>query len=168
MPRRHRSLARICPDAEETAVHRRSPAKSGYCRTELPLHQKGAGRSPEGINAAGSWIRTNFGEHGQSRYLSCTTEDPPKCSVFLNWYCFDPLSQLTLTAHLRAKSRLRRLRSETRLRTQPFYVRGAWARCGSGPGDASLHILYPAPYISYLDISTIGWCTYAVSQEKRA
>ena len=150
MPLRHRALARICPGAEETVVHRRSPAKSGYCRTELPLHQRGAGRSPEGINAAGSWIRTNFGEHGLSRYLSCTTADPPKCSVFLNWYCFDPLSQLTLTAHLRAKSRLRRLRSETRLRTQPFYVRGAWVRCGSGPGDASLHIPYPASYIPYL------------------
>ena len=148
MPRRHRAFARICPGAEETAVHCRSPAKSGYCRTELPLHQRGAGRSPEGINAAGSWIRTNFGEHGLSRYLSCTTADPPKCSVFLNWYCFDPLSQLTLTAPLLCKGSL----GAVRIRAGRYFAP------------------YPVSRIPYLisHICNIRRCTYAVSQEKRA
>ena len=106
MPRRHRALARICPGAEETAVYRRSPAKSGYCRTELPLPQRGAGRSPEGIDAAGSGIRTDCGAYGLSRYLPYNASDPPECVAYIRWYRFDPLSQLSLTAPLLCKGSL--------------------------------------------------------------
>ena len=85
---------RICREAEKTEVCRCRPANTVCSRMELPLQKRGAGRSPEGINAADSRIRTNCGEHSTSRSLFCAAADPPEYSIFLSWYCFDPLSQL--------------------------------------------------------------------------
>ena len=83
---------RVRREAEKSSVHLRSAANTGYSRMELPLQKRGAGRSPEGINAAGSRIRTNCGEHSTSRSLFCIAADPPECSIFLGLYRFDPLS----------------------------------------------------------------------------
>jgi len=65
-------------NAAETIVHLRSAANTGYSRLKLPLQKRGAGRSPEGINAAGRRIRTNWGEHSASRSLFYAAADPPE------------------------------------------------------------------------------------------
>jgi len=82
---------------------RRKPGTAGW---SSPWEPRGAGRSPEGIDAADSGIWMSCGAYGLPRYLPYNASDPPECVAYIRRYRFDPLSQLSLTAPLLCKGSL--------------------------------------------------------------
>ena len=68
---------------------------TGYCQMELPLHKRGAGRSPEGIKLHHVWSSKYL--YSMLTVLSLrfhSTADPPDTIPSSTAYRIDPLSQL--------------------------------------------------------------------------